>query len=215
MYEWRSQNKENIVTLADLKSLRMSARQDRDVLAGKKVAILSEQGVGDEDDLLPSILPDLLTDAKTIYYEVDPRLTRLFAETFPDVTFVPRGENRNYLREQVFDVVLQAGSLGYAYRRGVRLFPRVPYLRANPIRIDKWKAVLAKEAGQRLKIGISWRGGTDKTRRNDRSLFDLEQLAPLIQNADRYFVQSSIRQCERRAGKIQQYRRGQSGSLLA
>ena len=186
LYEWRSQNKENIATLADLKSLQMSARQDRDVLVGKKVAILSEQGVGDEI-MFSSMLPDLLTDAKTIYYEVDPRLTRLFAETFPDVTFVPRGENRNYLREQVFDVVLQAGSLGYAYRRGARLFPRVSYLRANPIRIDKWKAVLAKEAGQRLKIGISWRGGTDKTRRNDRSL-DLEQLAPLIQNVDRYFV---------------------------
>ena len=98
-----------------------------------------------------------------------------------------RGGNRNYLREQVFDVVLQAGSLGYAYRRGAKLFPRVPYLSADPIRIDKWKAILAKEAGQRLKIGISWRGGTDKTRRDDRSI-DLEQLTPLIQNVDRYFV---------------------------
>ena len=103
------------------------------MLAGKKVAILSEQGVGDGEIMFASMLPDLLTDAKTIYYESDPRLTRLFAGTFPDVTFVPRGENRNYLREQVFDVVLQAGSLGYAYRRGVRLFPRVSYLRANPI----------------------------------------------------------------------------------
>jgi ADP-heptose:LPS heptosyltransferase len=164
----------------------MSARQDRDVLVGKKVAILSEQGVGDEV-MFSSILPDLLTDAKTIYYEVDPRLTRLFADTFADVTFVPRGGNRSYLREQVFDVVLQVGSLGYAYRRGAKLFPRVPYLSADPIRIDKWKAILANEAGQRLKIGISWRGGTVKTRRDDRSI-DLEQLAPLIQNIDRYFV---------------------------
>ena len=186
LYEWRSQNKENIAALADLKSLQMSARQDRDVLVGKKVAILSEQGIGDEV-MFSSILPDLLTDAKTIYYEVDPRLTRLFADAFPDVTFVPRGGNRSYLREQVFDVVLQVGSLGYAYRRGSKLFPRVPYLSADPIRIDKWKAILAKEAGQRLKIGISWRGGTDKTRRDDRSI-DLEQLAPLIQNVDRYFV---------------------------
>jgi tetratricopeptide (TPR) repeat protein len=186
LYEWRSQIKENIVALAGLKSLQMSARQDRDVLVGKKVAILSEQGVGDEV-MFSSILPDLLTDAKTIYYEVDQRLTRLFADAFPDVTFVPRGGNRGYVREQVFDVVLQVGSLGYAYRRGAKLFPRVPYLSADPIRIDKWKAVLAKEARQRLKIGISWQGGTDKTRRDDRSI-DLEQLAPLIQNVDRYFV---------------------------
>jgi tetratricopeptide (TPR) repeat protein len=186
LYEWRSQNGENIAALADLKSLQMSARQDRDVLVGKKVAILSEQGVGDEV-MFSSILPDLLTDAKTIYYEVDPRLTRLFADAFPDVTVVPRAANRSYLREQVFDVVLQAGSLGYAYRRGAKLFPRVPYLSADPIRIDKWKGILAQEAGQRLKIGISWRGGTYKSRRDDRSI-DLEQLAPLIQNVDRYFV---------------------------
>ena len=132
LYEWRSQNEENIAALADLKSLQMSARQDRDVLVGKKVAILSEQGVGDEV-MFSSILPDLLTDAKTIYYEVDPRLTRLFADAFPDVTVVPRAANRSYLREQVFDVVLQAGSLGYAYRRGAKLFPRVPYLSADPI----------------------------------------------------------------------------------
>ena len=130
LYEWRSQTKENVVALADLKSLQMSVKQGRDVLVGKKVAILSEQGVGDEV-MFSSILPDLLTDAKTIYYEVDPRLTRLFADAFPNVTFVQRGGNRNYLREQVFDVVLQAGSLGYAYRRGAKLFPRVPYLSAD------------------------------------------------------------------------------------
>ena len=77
--------------------------------------------------------------------------------------------------------------MGYAYRRDPDLFPRVPYLGAKPARIDQWKALLAKEAGSRLKIGISWRGGTDKTRRADRSVL-LEQLRPLIQNEDRYFV---------------------------
>jgi tetratricopeptide (TPR) repeat protein len=186
LYEWRWQSKDYIAAYADLKSLQTCVRQDRNVFVGKKVAILSEQGVGDEI-MFASILPDLIADAKTIYYEADPRLTRLFEDAFPGVTFVPRGGNRNYLREQVFDVVLQTGSLGYAYRRDARLFPRVPYLSADPIRIDKWKAILAKEAGSRLKIGISWRGGTDKTRRDDRSI-DLEQLAPLIGKDERYFV---------------------------
>jgi tetratricopeptide (TPR) repeat protein len=184
LYEWRSQTRERFD--AELNSQNVSVRPNREALVGKRIAILSEQGVGDEI-MFASILPDLIKDAKTICYEVDARLMHLFELAFPDVAFVARGGNRDYLREQVFDVVLQAGSLGYAYRRDPGLFPRVPYLGADPIRIDQWKALLTREAGSRHKIGISWRGGTDKTRRDDRSIA-LEQLSPLIQSDDRYFV---------------------------
>ncbi len=64
-------------------------------------------------------------------------------------------------------------------------FPRATYLRADPRRIDRWKSMLP--TGTRPKIGISWRGGTNRTRRNDRSV-GLERLRPLIKRDDRYFV---------------------------
>ena len=182
LYEWRSK----INVAPQIRSLNVSTRQNREAFIGKRVAILSEQGVGDEI-MFASILPDLIKDAKAISYEVDPRLVPLFERAFRGITIIPRGANRDYLDRQAFDVVLQAGSLGYAYRRDPDLFPRVPYLSADPVRIDHWKALLAKEAGSRLKIGISWRGGTDKTRRDDRSL-ELEQLRPLVENKDRCFV---------------------------
>ena len=164
LYEWRSQNKENVLQYRHLNSLNTSIRQNRNALIAKRIAILSEQGVGDEI-MFASILPDLIGDAKVICYEVDPRLTRLFENAFPSVNIVPRGGSRKYLSEQEFDVVLQAGSLGYAYRRHPKLFPRVPYLSADPIRVNKWKAKLASAARSRKKIGISWRGGSrqDKT----------------------------------------------------
>jgi ADP-heptose:LPS heptosyltransferase len=46
---------------------------------------------------------------------------------------------------------------------------------------------LAREGGLRAKIGISWRGGVDKTRRQDRSLA-LNELSSLTQGDDHYFV---------------------------
>ena len=185
LYEWRSKNSNNIPLYPYLRSLNTSIRQHRSALIGKKIAVLPEQGVGDEI-MFASILPNLISDAKTIFYEVDPRLMRLFASAFPGVTFVPKGSS-DYLSQQAFDVVLQAGSLGYTYRREYSSFPRVPYLNAEPIRINKWKEILTSEAGSRIKIGISWRGGTDRTRRNDRSI-ELKKLYPLIQRDDCHFV---------------------------
>ena len=186
LYEWRSQSKENILSYSQLKSLNTSLRQDRSALIGKKVAILGEQGIGDEI-MFGSILPDLISDAKAIYYEVDPRLTHLFKNAFPSVNIIPNNIGHDYLKEHDIDVVLQAGSLGYAYRRNYESFPRMPYLSAEANLINNWKAKLAGETNSQLKIGISWRGGTDKTRRNERSI-ELEKLRPLIQEDDRFIV---------------------------
>lgn len=210
--QWRQDSKDSVISDGEKQSLNVSVRQKREALIGKKVAILSEQGVGDEI-MFASILPDLIKDAEAITYELDPRLMRLFEQAFPSVSFVPRSGNRNYLDKQAFDVVLQAGSLGYAYRRDPELFPRLPYLAADPIRIDQWKAQLTSDAGSRLKIGISWRGGIDKTRRNDRSI-DLEQLGPLIQNDDRYFVSLQYGDVKDEIARFNNAGRGTLHSLL-
>ena len=135
---------------------------------------------------LPACFPDLIADAKSIFYEVDQRLMRLFEAAFPTVTFVAKGD-RDFLSQRVFDVIFQAGSLGYAYRRDDQSFPGGPYLSAEPTRINKWNELLASKAGAHNKIGISWRGGTDGTRRHERSI-DLSRLHPLIQRDDCYFV---------------------------
>ena len=185
LYEWRSQTKENREFAARLKSLNVAVRQDRSAVIGKTVAILSEQGIGDEI-MFASMLPDLIKDARAIYYEVDPRLVRLFKAAFPGIIVASRGE-REYLKEQAFDVVLQAGSLGYAYRRDPEAFPQVAYLSADPALVAKWKSTLEREAGARPKIGISWRGGTDRTRRDRRSI-QLEQLRSIVTRKDCYFV---------------------------
>jgi tetratricopeptide (TPR) repeat protein len=185
LYEWRSEIHEMIPFAAYLKSLNLLVRQNRSALKDKKIAVLSEQGVGDEI-MFASTLPDLTKDARTVDYEVDQRLARLFVRAFPGVNIIPRG-NLDHFRGQAFDVNLRSGSLGYAYRRGAELFPGSPYLSAEPDRISKWRERLSIDAGGRKKIGVSWRGGGDKTRRNLRSL-ELAQLSRLIDRDDCYFV---------------------------
>src|SRR5262249_50453294 len=61
LYEWRSKIRENRALDAHLKSSNALVRQERSTLCEKKIAILSDQGVGDEI-MFATILPDLIRD---------------------------------------------------------------------------------------------------------------------------------------------------------
>ena len=176
LYEWRSQCTDDRASLRELMALDYRVRVPRDELIGKDVLVLAEQGVGDEV-MFASMLPDLLRDARSVVFQADKRLVRLFAHSFPTAAIVSRSEPVAEHRDG--RLVIQEGSLGYAYRRDRAAFPQRPYLRAEPDRVARWKERLAADAGARPRIGISWRGGTSKTRRNDRS-FELEKLAPVL-----------------------------------
>jgi tetratricopeptide (TPR) repeat protein len=185
LYEWRGKLRDNKLFQIQSQSRLVSTRRSRSALMGKAVVIYPEQGIGDEI-MFASILPDLIKDAKSVSFEVDRRLQHLIGNAFPTVTIFVRGD-RTHFGEEHADLVLQAGSLGYAYRRDRSSFPGVSYLVAESDRIDRWKKLLAREGGTKLKIGLSWRGGTEKTRRRDRSL-DLKDLSSLIERTDCYFA---------------------------
>ena len=60
------------------------------------------------------------------------------------------------------------------------------YLRADPTKVDRWRARLAA-LGPGPAVGISWRGGTARTRTERRSL-SLPALLPLLREAGFHFV---------------------------
>ncbi len=152
----------------------------REGLKGRRVLVLAEQGVGDEI-MFASILPDLARDAAQVTLECDPRLMGLFARSFAGVALVPRRTPPAY-DAAAFDAVIPAGSLGRLYRKDAADFPAMPFLTPDPQIIEGWKARLTP-LGDGLKIGISWRGGTDRTRRGARSI-PLEDWAPLLSLPD-------------------------------
>ena len=135
-------------------------------LAGRSIAVLPEQGVGDEI-MFASCLPDLMRIAGTVAVECDPRLVGLYSRSFAGATVRARdGEARG----TPADFEISAGSLPLHFRRTPQEFPGTAgFLRADPQLAKAWRVKCAGAAHQ-YRVGIAWRGGTLRNRQYLRSL---------------------------------------------
>lgn len=143
---------------------------------GVAVDVAGEQGLGDQI-MFASCLPDLLRHASRVSLVCAPRLERLFARSFPEVEVrqpedgMPRGARWAAL-----------GSLPHLFRRNEADFPTGGQtLRADPGKVVRWRARLAT-LGPGVRVGLSWRGGTLRTRGHLRSI-PVAALAPLANGA--------------------------------
>jgi hypothetical protein len=145
-----------------------------EALAGRRVLLIGEQGIGDQV-MFASMLPDLLRTAASVTLVCEPRLVRLFRASFPGATVLsPHGAE---VDADTIDLVVAMGSLGAAFRREAGAFPATPYLAPRPEVVAGWAERLGPRRGRR--IGLSWRGGAPVTRRSTRSL-PLAALAPIL-----------------------------------
>jgi tetratricopeptide (TPR) repeat protein len=149
---------------------------------GKSVLIIAEQGIGDQV-MFSSILPDLIARASKVTFVSTAKVMGLFRTSFPTVDFVPPLPS---LRIGAFDKVIAVGSLPRAFRNRLEDFPGEPYLRPRDEIAEAWRMRLGPKA-TRLRVGLSWQGGTDKTSGQKRSI-ELEQLRPLLEREDCEFV---------------------------
>jgi len=161
-----------------------------EVLADKTVLVYAEQGLGDEI-MFASCMSEVLARAGRVILECSPRLVPLFARSFPGADVHGADQSvpeANWLNSMgTIDFQVAAGSLPGILRRRREDFPsHAGYLRADPQRVDGWKARLHSDA-QPLKVGIAWRGGMSSTRRNLRSVA-LTDLSPLLQTPGIRFV---------------------------
>jgi len=149
-------------------------------LAGRRVLVVGEQGIGDQL-MFASMIPDLARIAASVVCVCDPRLVRLLGASFDNVTVTdPRGGNVEA------DVALAMGSLGGVFRRDAADFPGAAYLRPKPETLAGWAERLGPRRA-RLRVGISWRGGAPGTGQQGRSLA-LNQLRPVLDAPDCEFV---------------------------
>jgi tetratricopeptide (TPR) repeat protein len=152
-------------------------------VSGRHVLVVTEQGVGDVI-MFASMLPDLIRVAGRVSLLCQPRLWRLVSTSFPGLTLVPSGATAQAVAEA--DHVLLIGSLGQLFRNRGEDFPKLPYLFAGKAVRDRWAARLGPRSA-RLRVGLSWRGGTPQTRAQDRSI-PLADLRPLLDLPDCEFV---------------------------
>lgn len=144
-------------------------------LLGGRLFVIGEQGIGDEI-MFASCFGDLPRDGEVII-TCSEKTAGIFKASFPEFTFVTL-DAPQLLSINKNDVAIAAGSLPGMYRTSKERFPRHRYLRVpetNHERVAPFLAALP--AG--LKVGISWRGGTEATRLRLRSL-PLDPLAELL-----------------------------------
>lgn len=136
-------------------------------LAGKRIFISAEQGLGDEV-LFASLLPDILADIGNghVGLAVEPRLVGLFRRSFPNVTVVPHrtqtvdGRIRRTfpdLKLRDYDAWALLGDFLSVYRNTTAAFPhRDHFLTPDPERVAYWRGTFAK-LGRCPKVGILWK----------------------------------------------------------
>lgn len=148
---------------------------------GRRIAVVAEQGLGDEI-MFASCLPDLLRSGARVGLLCSRRLEALMRRSFPSVEIFPgshlSAEDR-YPVPEGYDLQVAAGSLPGFYRHEPGDFPATRgYLRASNERVAFWKK-RTKSLGDGIKVGISWRGGSPLTGKVRRTLTPSD-LAPLF-----------------------------------
>lgn len=161
-------------------------------LTGKSLLVLAEQGLGDQV-MFASCLPDLLRlgPARVVVEAID-RVAPTLARSFPGCEVVATRQDTGFdwiAGLGPIDLHVHMGDLPRYFRRSRDAFPdHRGYLAADLDRVAHWRAAL-DAAGRpgRPRIGLTWRGGIDQTRKGLRTV-DVTQLVPLVASADADWV---------------------------
>jgi tetratricopeptide (TPR) repeat protein len=161
-------------------------------LVGKSILVLAEQGLGDQV-MFASCLPDLLRLGPTrVVVEAVDRVAPTLARSFPACEVVATRQDTRFdwiAGLGPLDLHVHMGDLPRFFRRSRAAFPdHGGYLVPDPARVAHWRAEI-DAAGHpgRPRIGLTWRGGIDGTRKGLRTV-DVAQLAPLVASADADWV---------------------------
>lgn len=121
-------------------------------LAGKRILVWGEQGLGDRL-LFLQFMPRLLAAGALVTLEADPRLIPLLERGFPGVEFVPEGtEPASDLLARGFDAQIPVGDLAAGPPPGLAI------LAADLPRSAALAATYRAGSGDKL-VGLSWRSG--------------------------------------------------------
>lgn len=142
-------------------------------LAGKRIAVYAEQGLGDVLQFLRYV-PLLQAQGATVFCIVQPELAALVEHSLPGVQCQGPG------KQFELDLHVALLSLPLHFRTTLATVPAaVPYLRAPPAAAARWRERLAPWQGK-FKVGIAWSGYLKQINNRNRAV-PLGLLRPLLE----------------------------------
>ena len=187
-YEWRRRSRDHAPLFERFERFNVP-RWEGSPLAGRRILVYAEQGLGDEI-LFASCLSEIVAQAAHCIIDCEPRLAGLLRRAFPQAT-VHAGRQSDPVdwlaKVGPVDVGIPAGSLPLYLRHSAASFPkRKGFLSADPARVAAWRDRLQR-LGPGRKIGLSWRGGVPQTGRGSRTI-SLAELLPVLRTPGAIFV---------------------------
>lgn len=148
----------------------------------KHLVILGEQGIGDEI-LFLSALPEIIVryGRECIEFQTYPRL-----QSIVERSFGIRCTDRRMLSDVVEgDAVMALGELFPWFRRDKSHFPKKPFIKADPEKVEHWRKYL-EQFGEKPKVGVAWastKGTIDPEllKTIDGVYFDLQYRDPKVE----------------------------------
>ncbi len=177
-------------------------RWDGSSLKDRTILVYAEQGLGDEI-MFASCLPDIISAANHCVIECALKLEPIFRRSFPGAIVHGGEQHADYAwlsSAPPIDVQIPIGSLPLHYRKTLHDFPQRAYLKADEDRVRHWRDKL-NSLGPGLKIGISWQGGTKKTRSRLRSIA-LADWLPILSQENVHFISLQYTPCEEDLAKL-------------
>lgn len=175
-------------------------------LAGRKLLLMGEQGLGDEvlfANILPDVLEALGPDGH-LYLGVEKRLVPLFQRSFPDATIGAHATYKidghtvrgaPFVKDQgVLDLWAPLASPLRRFRRSLDAFPdRRAFLAPDAKRVRHWRKVLNR-FGPGPKVGLLWKSLKVETARQ-RFYSPFEQWEPVLKTPGVVFVNMQYGDC--------------------
>ncbi len=169
-YEWRKRHK---LYAKEFRALP-TPEWDGGPLAGKRLLILAEQGLGDAI-MFVRYAALLAARGATVWYACDQRLISLLQHADGVAAAIP---NRRDLPRH--DLWVDQMSLPFLCGTTLETIPSpAPYLSANPVKTASWHTRLAPPQAAQLRVGLVWAGNPLHSNDSNRSC-PVDALRPIV-----------------------------------
>jgi len=172
---------------------------DGEPVAGQRVLVWREQGLGDEL-LFLTCLDDLVAAGATVTALVSPRLVSLVRRSWPAVEVLADGDS--VTAGGPADRHLPLGSLPRLFRASLGAFPRrETVLRPDPALVAEWRERIAA-LGSGPKLGWCWRSGLQTSQRS-RQYAPVASWAPVLGTPGVTWVNLQYDDCEAELAQVE------------